>query len=197
MNLDAIAKTVSEWNKDLFVWINSGTSNPVFDFIMPLLRDPNIWIPVYVFFVAFFICNYRKQSIYIILFAILTFIISDQLSAHILKPLFLHPRPCSDVTMAARVRLLIPCGNGYSFPSSHATNHFAFSFFLISLFADKIRWLKPAVIIWASLVCYAQVYVGVHFPIDVICGGLIGLLIGNLTGFLCKLTVNLDEDLIQ
>jgi membrane-associated phospholipid phosphatase len=183
---------LESWNRQLFEIINSGFANPVFDFIMPFIREPNIWTPAYIFFAVFFIVNFRMQGLYIILFGLFTFIISDQLSAHVLKQVFMHPRPCSDVSMANHVRLLIPCGAGYSFPSTHATNHFAFSYFLISLLGLRIKWLAVLVILWATLVCFAQVYVGVHYPIDVICGALLGILIGYWTGYICKMAIKWD-----
>jgi undecaprenyl-diphosphatase len=80
------------------------------------------------------------------------------------------------------MRLLVECGSGYSFPSSHATNHFGMSLFLYFSFGKFYKWIKPTVILWAALVAYAQVYVGVHYPLDVVFGALLGFLIGH---FVC------------
>ena len=194
MTADQIAYSIEEWNKDAFEWVNSGLSNVVFDIVMPIVRQPVVWVPLYIFFAAFFYFNFKKQTIYILLFAGVTIFISDQLSAHVLKFIFQHPRPCSDFTMAGRVRMLVDCGPGFSFPSTHATNHFALAFFLISVIGKKIKWLTPALIFWAALISIAQVYVGLHFPLDVICGGVLGSLIGYWMGYFCKKSVFPNEN---
>jgi undecaprenyl-diphosphatase len=76
------------------------------------------------------------------------------------------------------MRLLVQCGSGYSFPSTHATNHFAFALFMIGTLAQRYRWIVAPLIIWAAAIAYAQVYVGVHYPFDVLCGALLGSSIG-------------------
>ncbi|MEY2901476.1 MAG: hypothetical protein RLY89_582, partial [Bacteroidota bacterium] len=80
------------------------------------------------------------------------------------------------------VRLLLPnCGSGYSFTSSHATNHFAFAVFIFITMGQVLGKWKWAFLFWAGSVAYAQVYVGVHYPIDVLVGGLLGTLIGFIS----------------
>ena len=184
-----LASSLMDMNRSLFELINSGMANPVFDFIMPFLRLPVIWVPLYVFFATFFIINFKKEAIYIFVFAAVTIFFTDQLNSHVLKSIFQQPRPCADVIMGPHLRLLVDCGSGFSFPSTHAINHFAFAFFLIGLIGKKVRFLTPLMILWAFSVCFAQVYVGVHFPLDVITGGLLGTLIGYWSGYFCKKTV--------
>ena len=91
---------------------------------------------------------------------------------------------CNDEKIATQVKLLVPCGSGYSFPSSHATNHFAAAVFIIFTFVEKRRWLKWSLLAWATSIAFGQVYVGVHYPLDVICGGILGSGIGWLGAFL-------------
>jgi undecaprenyl-diphosphatase len=76
----------------------------------------------------------------------------------------------------------VPCGSGLSFPSSHAANHFSISVFTGVTLGWYKKWIWPAVIAWAALVCYAQVYVGLHYPLDVFSGALLGALTGAATG---------------
>jgi len=183
------------WDHLLFRSVNTGLANPFFDVLMPFLRYGPIWIPLYVFFGVFLIYNFRWKGLYIILFGALALIASDQLCAGIIKPLVHRLRPCYDPDMTGQVRLLLSsCGGQFSFPSNHASNHFAIALFLISIFPKKIKWLKPALLVWASLIAFSQVYVGVHFPIDVICGAIIGSFLGVLFATICKVVAGIDLD---
>lgn len=89
-------------------------------------------------------------------------------------------RPCNNPYLQDIVHLVVHCGSGYSFPSSHATNHFALGIF--SAYTIKKKWVWVAGIAWAVLVAYSQIYVGVHFPGDVLVGGILGIIIGILVG---------------
>ena len=108
---------------------------------------------------------------------------SDYMSSEIVKKTVERIRPCNDVDFKNFVRLLVPCGSGFSFTSSHATNHFClatlFSFFLNPLVLTKKRKIFLIVIcfFWAFLIGFAQVYVGVHYPTDIVAGAGLGILI--------------------
>lgn len=175
-----------KWDVATFEAINTGMANITFDILMPFLRNPLTYVPVYVFFATWLVYNFRMQGFYLILFALFTFLLSDQISAHLLKHLVQRPRPCNDTFMAGNVRLLVPCGSGFSFPSTHATNHFAFSLFFIGILPSRMRWMKFFLILWACTVSFAQVYVGLHFPIDVLFGAALGGFIGLFTSALSK-----------
>lgn len=90
------------------------------------------------------------------------------------------------------VHIIVPCGSGYSFPSSHAANHFALGVFMAITLKDKIKNIWWWTMIWAAAVAYAQVYVGVHFPFDVFCGGLLGAGVGRLTGYVFHIWIGLE-----
>jgi undecaprenyl-diphosphatase len=107
----------------------------------------------------------------------MVFAVADQLSSNVIKHLFLRPRPCHVVDGAVvveGVRLLVGCGGGYSFPSSHAVNHFAAATFLSSYYPKAGRWL----FCYAALVSLSRVFVGVHYPSDIAGGALIGMTVG-------------------
>jgi membrane-associated phospholipid phosphatase len=104
----------------------------------------------------------------------------------VIKPLVHRLRPCNDPELSSQVHLLVGCGSGYSFVSSHAANHFGFALFIIILFKDRFSWITVPALLWAFLVSFAQVYVGLHYPADVTLGALIGILIGWATGTICK-----------
>ena len=108
------------------------------------------------------------------------FAISDTLSSQIIKKNVQRIRPCNDPLISNMVELKVKCGGGYSYTSSHATNHFALAFFLIYTLGVQFRWIKWVLIFWASSIAYGQVYVGVHYPFDVISGAIIGGIIGIL-----------------
>jgi len=162
----------------LFTLINSHWSNSFFDFICPLIRNKYIWLPLYVFLFSFFIINFKRKGWLIIVFIIVTVTCADQISSHVLKPAVKRIRPCNQEILAGNIRMLVNCSNSYSFPSSHASNHFAAALFLIALLAGRRKWLSVLLVLWAFAISYSQVYVGLHFPLDIIAGGLIGSLIG-------------------
>ena len=165
-----------------FHFINEGLSNPVFDVLMPILRNRFTWVPLYLFLVFIWAKNYGKTAIWMVLFLLLCFGISDYTASSIIKPAVARVRPCNDLTLT--VNNLVPCGSGYSFPSSHAANHFALALFFIVVFYQRWKPVLPLALIWAASIGFAQIYVGVHFPIDILAGSLLGALIGYLLGIL-------------
>lgn len=166
----------------IFDLINQVWTNNLLDFILPYFRFKFFWAPAYLFFISFLILNYRMQGVVVVVLIILTIAVSDQLASSIIKPLVGRFRPCQLAEMRDHVRLLVHCGSGFSFPSSHAANHFTLSTTLSVLLASRFRWVLPVTILWALTVSYAQVYVGVHFPIDVLAGSLLGIIIGLIAG---------------
>src|SRR5690554_5824516 len=172
---------LNELDKVIFLSINQGLSNHFFDFLMPILRNPYTWAPLYLFFLIFAIKNYKKKGFIMILFFLMTFGLGDFLSASVIKPSAMRVRPCNEVLFKEQVKVRVRCGSGYSMPSSHATNHFAMGVFLLMVFRKKwkpIIWLS---IIWAASISFAQIYVGVHYPGDILVGTLLGILIGLFT----------------
>lgn len=165
-----------------FKAINQGLSNPFFDFLMPLLRDRYTWLPLYAFLIYFWIKNFGKAGWLMVLFTLLCFGLADYTSASIIKPAVARLRPCNELGFKEQINSLVRCGSGFSFPSSHAANHFALALFFISLFYKQWKWVLPLALLWAASIAFAQVYVGVHFPVDVLSGALLGALIGYLMG---------------
>lgn len=165
-------------DKALFVLIQHDSDHSVLDKIMPVLRDPLTWIPLYAGMLIYIFVKAKNKALPFIVLSVLTFAITDSLTAQVLKPLFGRLRPCYDPEMQPLLRGLVDCGGFYSMPSNHAANHFglaAFWFFsLRSITGKKWNWLW----FWAAAVCYAQVYVGKHYPFDVLIGGATGFLTG-------------------
>lgn len=162
----------------LFHMVNSGCRNGFFDWLMPLLRDKFFWTPFYVFIASFLFINFKKKGLVVFLALLLTVGLSDVINSQILKKNVQRLRPCQVLEPSKDMNLLVPCGAGFSFPSTHAANHFAMAIFLSFALGKIFRWIKVPLVIWAASVAFAQVYVGVHFPLDVFAGGLFGAMIG-------------------
>jgi undecaprenyl-diphosphatase len=180
-------ETLLQWDTSMMHWINHGWSNPFFDFLFPFLRNKYFWLPLYTFWVAWIIFNFNtKQSLLALLFIALSIFAADTISSKLIKDQVQRPRPCHVEDMQPAVVLRVSCGSGFSFTSSHAANHFAIATFMVTVFGYFMRRWKYAWWVWAALVSLAQVYVGVHYPFDVMGGGLLGAIIGTSMGILCK-----------
>lgn len=159
----------------LFRFINGSLCNPVFNVLMPFLTDLNKQRIVIAIIAALLLWMLIRGSNRIRLAAILlitTIIVSDQLNSSIIKYWFERQRPCQ---MLDNVHLLVSCGSGFSFPSSHAVNNFAGAI-VLSFFIPRAKWWFFG---FAAVVAFSRVYVGVHFPFDVIGGSVIGILCGG------------------
>ncbi len=179
-----ITTDLQQFDLELFLSIHKGLSNSFFDWLMPLLRNRFFWSPLYLFIIIFCIKNYRKQGYYMIGMILATFAMGDLISSRLIKPFVARIRPCNDISLANEIIHRVPCGSGYSFPSAHATNHFAIAVFLICLFYPKWKPILPLGLFWAFLICFAQIYVGVHYPIDTLFGALLGTTIGFITFYI-------------
>jgi len=173
---------IIQFDHELFTAINRGLSNSFFDWLMPLLRNRFLWSPLYLFIIIFLVRNYKKDGVICILFLLITFGMADFFSSTVLKHAFERLRPCNEPGFNAEVIARVACGSGFSFPSTHATNHFAIATFLIIIFYKRFKWILPLGLLWAFSIGFAQIYVGVHFPVDITAGALLGCMIGYITG---------------
>lgn len=173
-----------EWMQDLdeilFINIHQVGTHEFLDPFMMLLRNALTWAPLYLFILIYIIKYRRGKALLFVIGTLITFAIADYGSASILKPLFQRVRPCYNEDLQAHLRNLIGCGGRYGFPSSHASNHFALAaFWFWSLRYMGIRnWYW--VWIWALFIGYAQVYVGKHYPLDIVGGAIYGFIVGYL-----------------
>lgn len=174
-------------DRHLFYFINHDLGNAFFDWLMPILRNAHSWIPLYVLIIIFCVWKYKWQGALIIVLMAASAGVADFTSVHIGKNEVRRLRPCNDPVVSKTAILRVNgCGTGFSFPSTHATDHFAMSIFISFVFYRRWRWIWLWAILWAGSICFAQVYVGVHFPIDVLVGAVYGFLVGWLMSLLFK-----------
>lgn len=179
-------ESLQQFDVELFLKIHRGLANPFFDWLLPLMRNRFFWAPLYLFIIIFSFIEYKKKGWYIIGILLVTFALGDLVSSRVIKPAVARIRPCNEITLANDIIHRVPCGSGYSFPSAHATNHFAIAVFLIFVFYHRWKPILPIGLFWAFIISFSQIYVGVHYPIDTMAGAILGTLIGLLTSKIYK-----------
>lgn len=163
-------------DQQLLLYLNS-LNSPFWDQVMYAISGKFLWIPLYLAILIYLGYTYKRKFLVILLFIILGITIADQTSVHLFKNMFQRLRPCHEPALEGMVHLVRgECGGLYGFVSSHATNSFYVAVF--SLLFIRRRWYTVSIIIWALVVGYSRIYLGVHYPGDVICGSLLGALVG-------------------
>ncbi|HOZ78873.1 MAG TPA: phosphatase PAP2 family protein [Ferruginibacter sp.] len=172
-----------QWDKTVLWYVNHRWQNPFFDWLLPAIRNAELWTPLYLFLILFVLINYKKTGWWWVLAAVCTPILADLISSHLIKEYIIRVRPCNEPALAGWLRMYpgIYRPQSSSFTSSHATSHFGMAMYLFLTLKQKIgrsAWLFFA---WAAAICYAQMYVGVHYPLDLIGGAIVGSMIGYTT----------------
>ena len=181
--------TLNTLDHELMLWLNydGGTFQDAFWYTLSQIPS---WIPLYItiIFVMLQPSDGQKQKrwmkfILLLLFTALVFAFTDQISAGIIKPLVQRPRPSHDGSIMDQLHFVNDYhGGAYGFVSSHAANCFGLAVWVSCLY--KRRSLVTAMMLYAVLNCYSRIYLGVHFPGDIICGTILGILCGWL-GYYC------------
>ena len=171
------------FDRHLFKLVNSRWNNHFFDWLMPWLRNSDLWFPLYLFLILFILVNYKKTGWWWVIFAASTVILTDFVSSTLIKENIWRVRPFNNPEYASWIHILV----GYrpqssSFTSSHAANHFGIAMFIYMSLRKRFNKWPGAFFLWAGSISYAQMYVGVHYPIDIAGGTIIGILIGYLSG---------------
>jgi len=167
---------IKQLDTTLFLFLN-GKHNSFFDFIMFWASNKFIWIPLYILFILFIFRAFDKQYSKIIIAALLLILLSDQISNHLFKNTFERYRPCHNALIAPQVHLNPDCGGMYGFVSSHAANSFALATFLLLIFWKERKYYGILLLFWAALVSYSRIYNGLHYPMDVLCGAMLGAIL--------------------
>ena len=174
-------EAINSLDKDIFLFLNH-QHNAVFDFLMYWVSNKWIWIPFYAFLALLLYKAFPDRFFFILVFIALAIALSDQVSSTLIKNWVMRLRPCHDPSILADVHLVNGyCGGTYGFVSSHASSAFTFFSFLYFVLGDKFKKLKWIILGWAILVAYSRIYLGAHFPGDVIGGALLGFMLGFIT----------------
>jgi undecaprenyl-diphosphatase len=173
---------LNDMDHQLFLYLN-GLHNPFFDQVMFVATKGVIWLPVYLVFLFLVIKEYRWQALWIIFFAALMILASDQL-ANLVKDATQRLRPSHETGLEVHLVNAYK-GGTYGFYSAHASNTFSVAIFLMVLLGRSWRYFFIPVLVWAFFMSYTRIYLGVHFPGDTLAGILAGVLMGYLFARIC------------
>ena len=163
--------TIVEIDKQIMVFLNKTISNPIFDFIMPIITNQNFLVFFGLILIGYLAYFGGKRGRITIVLLLIAAGFSDAICFQIIKPWVGRIRPSHE--FYEYINLLVSKGGKYSFPSNHAANSFVFAT-VLSYFYDKNR---ISLYILASTIAFSRVYVGVHYPLDIIFGSIIGYII--------------------
>ncbi|GAA5020725.1 phosphatase PAP2 family protein [Marivirga lumbricoides] len=175
-------ETLIEWDIRLFLFLN-GLHTDWLDPVMLAITGKYLWIPLYVVILAIMIRKLKWRSIYIMVAFALLITLADQSASGLFKPFFERLRPCYNPDIQEMVHIVKHCGGKYGFASSHASNTFALAIFLWLIYRNLFGKIMIG---WAVLVSYSRIYVGVHYPADIIMGAILGLLSALIVYYLYK-----------
>ncbi len=169
-----VIQTIAEWDKSAFLYLNS-FHNDLMDYVMTLFTLTPTWLLFYGVTLYIIIRKYGRKSVPVILALVLIIVLSDQL-ANLLKHSVMRLRPSNDPDVAPLTHVFFNKGGLYGFVSGHAANAFSFATFSALLF--RSRGYAIFIYPWAVVIAFTRIYLGVHYPGDILGGIIVGSLIG-------------------
>lgn len=164
-----------ELDKEIFIYLN-GHNSPFWDSVMLFITDKLVWIPLYAYLLYLIFKDYGKQGWIIAAGIVLTIVLADQVTSTIMKPYFARLRPSHEPSLQSLIHIVNNYKGGkYGFASSHAANTFGIATFLFLLFRKTRKWIIM-LFVWATVVTYSRIYLGVHYPGDILVGAIVGII---------------------
>ena len=162
----------------IFLYLN-GKHNQFWDVAMYWITNRFFWTPLYILLLLLVVQQFKKKTWLVVLSIVLLITLSDQGSGLIKRSVERY-RPCYNLSIGQQVHLIDGCGGQFGFVSSHAANSFALAMFLSILLRGRAKNFTPFIFIWAGLVSFSRIYSGVHYPLDLLGGAILGCLLGYL-----------------
>jgi undecaprenyl-diphosphatase len=167
---------ILELDREIFLELNSSFHNPWLDQLMMFLTTTSAWIPLYLFLLYLLIKNFRKETWTVLLAIALTILLADQITSTFMKPFFERLRPSHEPDLREMVKIVDQYRGGkYGFASSHAANTFGIATLMWLVLKMYRPWIA-LLFVWTVIVGYTRVYLGVHYPGDILAGFFVGFL---------------------
>ena len=181
--------TLTETDSDLFLFLN-GLHVDWLDKVMVLITDMWAWFPLYLLLIYWTVKQYGKRCWWVFLAVGIVVLCTDQLASHVCKPVFQRLRPCYNPDFQELIYLPKGLAGGkYGFVSSHAANTFGIAAFLAPALRKYLPWSAIVLYLWAFISSYSRIYIGYHYPGDILCGAILGILIGLILWRVFQLTI--------
>ena len=182
-------ETLSDIDSQLFLFLN-GLHVDWLDKFMVLITDMWVWFPLYLLLIYWTVKQYGKRCWWIFLAVGIVVLCTDQLASHVCKPVFQRLRPCYNPDFQELIYLPKGLAGGkYGFVSSHAANTFGVAAFLTPALRKYHPWSVIVLYLWAFISSYSRIYIGYHYPGDILCGAILGILIGLILWRVFQLTI--------
>ena len=166
--------TLLTWDKTLFLLINHGLAHPVLDVFFTAITNGRHWILPGIAGALVYLWFGKKHALIVLLLSAVTVALTDPVAAQIIKPFVHRLRPCNPSALVEGGRFLLGYKNSFSFPSNHAMNMFGQAMLLTCFYPRYSGWF----FLFAAMIGFSRIYVGVHYPLDVLGGAMFGTICG-------------------
>lgn len=175
----SLIDAIVQWDTDLLIYLNN-LGSVAYDETWKKITDKNTWFPLYLaLIVLVFYKKGWKAGIFTVLAGIALVGIIDFTTSQIIKQIVQRPRPCNVPELEGIIRHVTGGCGGYSFFSGHSSNSFGIAIFFGTILRPYFRGIFGLLILWAAVVAFSRVYVGVHYPVDIFVGMLWGVLLAK------------------